>query len=70
MAALTTEAALARIASLPPDQAEVVLLRVLGDLSVREVGEIMGKRPGSVRVLQHRALKRLALQVSREVVTE
>lgn len=42
MAALTTEAALARIASLPPDQAEVVLLRVLGDLSVREVGESWG----------------------------
>ena len=70
MAALTAEAALARIAALPPDQAEVVLLRVLGGLRVGEVAEIMGKRPGTVRVLQHRALRRLARQVSRELVTE
>jgi len=70
MAGLTTEAALARIAALPPDQAEVVLLRVLGGLRVGEVAEIMGKRPGTVRVLQHRALRRLARQVSRELVTE
>lgn len=65
-----TEAALARIASLPGDQAEVVLLRVVAGLDLDEVAAIMGKRPGTVRVLQHRALKRLAEQISREVVTE
>jgi RNA polymerase sigma-70 factor, ECF subfamily len=69
MAALGTEAALARIATLPSDQAEVVLLRVLAGLGVDEVAEIMGKRPGTVRVLQHRALKRLAPAIRREVVT-
>jgi RNA polymerase sigma-70 factor (ECF subfamily) len=69
MTALSTAAALARIATLPPDQAEVVLLRVLGGLGVAEVASIMGKRPGTVRVLQHRALKRLAEQIRREAVT-
>ena len=69
MTTLTTEAAIARIAALPPDQAEVVLLRVLGGLSVQEVAAIVGKRPGTARVLQHRALKRLAREVRREVVT-
>lgn len=69
MAALGAEAALARIAALPPDQAEVVLLRVLGGLEVGEVARAMGKRPGTVRVLQHRALKRLAREIQREVVT-
>jgi RNA polymerase sigma-70 factor (ECF subfamily) len=69
MTTLSTEAAIARIAALPPDQAEVVLLRVLGGLSVQEVAGIVGKRPGTVRVLQHRALKRLAREVRREVVT-
>jgi RNA polymerase sigma-70 factor (ECF subfamily) len=64
MAALSTEDALARIAALPPDQAEVVLLRILGDLSVRDVAAVMGKRPGTVRVLQHRALRRLAQQLA------
>jgi RNA polymerase sigma-70 factor (ECF subfamily) len=68
--ALDTEAAVARIAALPPDQAEVVLLRVLGGLSTKQVAAIVGKRPGAVRALQHRALKRLARTISREVVTE
>lgn len=52
--------ALARIRQLPPAQAEVVLLRVLGSFSVEEVAEITGRSPGSVRVMQHRALRRLA----------
>lgn len=52
--------ALALIRTLPTDQAEAVLLRVLGDLSVSEVAEIMGRREGAVRVLVHRGLKRLA----------
>jgi RNA polymerase sigma-70 factor (ECF subfamily) len=70
MAGLTTEAAIARIATLPPDQAEVVLLRILGGLGVRDVAAITGKRPGTVRVLQHRALRRLAREVRREAVTK
>jgi RNA polymerase sigma-70 factor (ECF subfamily) len=55
--------------SLSRDQAEVVLLRVLGDLSVERVAEIMDKRPGAIRVLQHRALRRLAEAARREGVT-
>lgn len=54
------DTALALIRTLPSDQADAVLLRVLGDLSVGEVAEIMGKREGAVRVLVHRGLKRLA----------
>jgi RNA polymerase sigma-70 factor (ECF subfamily) len=45
---------------LPADQAEIVLLRVVAGLDVAAVAEITGKRPGAVRVAQHRALKRLA----------
>ena len=48
------------VRSLTPDQAQVVLLRVLADLDVDQVARIIGKRPGAVRVLQHRALRRLA----------
>jgi len=66
LAADDTETALARIAALPPDQGEVILLRVLAGLDVGEVAEIMGKTPGAVRVLQHRALQRLAEQLTRE----
>jgi len=58
--AISSRAAVALIATLPPDQAEVVLLRVLAGLKVAQVAAITGKRPGNVRVLTHRALRRLA----------
>ena len=64
MTELATEAALGRLATLSPDQAEVVLLRVLGGLPVAEVAKIVDKKPGTVRVLQHRALRRLASETS------
>ncbi|MEA2703943.1 MAG: polymerase sigma-70 factor, subfamily [Actinomycetota bacterium] len=58
---LATAAVVARVAAaLTPDQAEVVLLRVVGGLQVSQVAELMGKRPGTVRVLQHRGLRRLS----------
>jgi RNA polymerase sigma-70 factor (ECF subfamily) len=52
-------AALSLIRRLPPEMAEAVLLRIVGDLSVADVAEIMGKRAGTVRVLVHRGLQRL-----------
>jgi RNA polymerase sigma-70 factor (ECF subfamily) len=54
---------------LPPAQAEVVVLRVLGDLDVKTVATILGKSVGSVRVLQHRALRHLQQDFSRQPVT-
>jgi RNA polymerase sigma-70 factor (ECF subfamily) len=61
IAAVAADEAVRRIvALLPTDQAEVVLLRVVGGLPVEDVAAITGKRPGTVRVLQHRALRRLA----------
>ena len=65
MAALGTQAALDLIASLAPAQAEVLLLRVVADLSVDEVAKIVGKRPTAVRALQHRAIVTLARRAAR-----
>lgn len=56
----TTDWALSVIATLPADQAEVVTLRVVGQLEVNEVAELTGRTPNHVRVLTHRGLKRLA----------
>ncbi len=42
------------------DQAEVIMLRVLGDLSVAQVARVMGHDVNWVGVTIHRALKRLA----------
>ena len=58
--AAALDRALALVSSLPPDQAEAVMLRVVADLSVSEVAAIMQRREGAVRVLVHRGLKRLA----------
>jgi RNA polymerase sigma-70 factor (ECF subfamily) len=70
MTAISTEAALAFIGALPPDQAEVVLLRVVGGFSSKEVAKIMGKTAGTVRVLQHRALVALSKKLGLEPVTK
>jgi RNA polymerase sigma-70 factor (ECF subfamily) len=65
MAAISTQQALDLIATLPPAQREVLLLRVVADLSVDEVAKIVGKRPTAVRALQHRAVVGLARRAAR-----
>jgi RNA polymerase sigma-70 factor (ECF subfamily) len=61
VARLSLEALVARLRRLlPADQAEVLLLRVVQGLSVDEVATLTAKTPANVRVLQHRALIRLA----------
>jgi RNA polymerase sigma-70 factor (ECF subfamily) len=67
--AIWTQAVVALLATLPKDQAEIILLRVVGGLSNREVGRLVGKSPGAVRVAAHRGLRRLATLVDREGVT-
>lgn len=64
--AIGTDAALALIASLPPDQAEAVLLRVVVGLDAKTAGQVLGKRPGAVRTSAHRGLNRLAQRVERD----
>jgi len=50
------------------DQAQVLLLRVLGDLDAEQVAAIMERSPNWVRVTQHRALRKLARRLGREVL--
>ena len=69
-ASLGTDWAVSLIrSSLSEEQADVILLRVLGDLDVPTVARLVGKRPGTVRVIQHRALRRLARVLQGEGVT-
>jgi RNA polymerase sigma-70 factor (ECF subfamily) len=65
--AAATEAALALLARLPAEQAEVVALRVIAGLDVAAVAELTGRKPGTVRVVAHRALKRLEALVQDSV---
>jgi RNA polymerase sigma-70 factor (ECF subfamily) len=57
---LGTEWALALIATLPMDQAEAVMLRVVAGLDAAQAGAVLGKRAGAVRIAAMRGLRRLA----------
>ena len=64
--AISAQEAIDRLVDeLSPEQAEVVLLRVVGGLDAAEVGRIIDKSPGAVRVMQHRALRQLGAAFSR-----
>jgi RNA polymerase sigma-70 factor (ECF subfamily) len=64
--AVGTEAAIALIATLPRDQAEAVLLRVVVGLDAESAGRVLGKRAGAVRTAAHRGLRRLAAQLDQQ----
>ncbi|HEX6468504.1 MAG TPA: RNA polymerase sigma factor [Streptosporangiaceae bacterium] len=57
---ISTERTLALIGTLPPDQAEAVLLRVVLGFEPARAAQILGKRPGAVRTAAYRGLRALA----------
>jgi RNA polymerase sigma-70 factor (ECF subfamily) len=59
-----TDRAIALIGELPPDQAEAVMLRIVVGMDVAAVAELLGRTPGSVRVLCHRGLRRLERRIA------
>jgi RNA polymerase sigma-70 factor (ECF subfamily) len=54
------------IGKLKGDQKDVLLLRIVGEMSIDEVASALGKTPGAVKQLQRRALKALREHVSEE----
>lgn len=69
LARIGVRAALAMVASLPGDQAEIIMLRMVAGLDVQQVARITGKSPGAVRVATHRGLRRLASLADSAAVT-
>jgi RNA polymerase sigma factor (sigma-70 family) len=57
------------IAALPPDQRDVVLLRIVADLSIEDTAVALGKKPGAIKSLQHRALAALRRRLEQEGVS-
>jgi RNA polymerase sigma-70 factor (ECF subfamily) len=47
------------IAALPEDERALLALKVAGGLTAREIGEVLGKREGAVRVALHRVIQHL-----------
>jgi RNA polymerase sigma-70 factor (ECF subfamily) len=50
----------AALSHLSEDRRQVVVLRFVDGLTAREIGAVLDRSEGAVRVLQHRALKELA----------
>jgi RNA polymerase sigma factor (sigma-70 family) len=57
------------LAQLSTDQQNVILLRVLGDLTCDEVAQVTGKTPGAVKQLQRRGFETIKAELEREHVT-
>jgi RNA polymerase sigma-70 factor (ECF subfamily) len=55
----TQEQLRAAVRQLTRDQQQVILLRFGEGLKISDVSELMGKSEGAIKVLQHRAVKRL-----------
>ena len=49
---------------LPPDQRDVMVLRVIADLTIEQIAHVLGKREGAVKALQRRALENLRKKIS------
>jgi RNA polymerase sigma-70 factor (ECF subfamily) len=57
---------LALIDQLPDDRRQVILLRFVDELTAREIGVVLERSEGAVRVLLHRALRELAARLAEE----
>ena len=69
MRGLAEERVRRALATLTPDQREVILLRILGGFTIDEVAAVVRKRPGAVKALQARALERLRRSIASGAVT-
>lgn len=59
----------ALLAQLPDDQREVVTLRVVADLSLEQVADVMGRSVGAIKQLQRRGMLTLRSALAGEGVT-
>ena len=67
LAGITTQQLVAAVNQLGEEQRECIVLRFIQGMSVNETAEIMGKRDGAIKALQHRAVKRLATLLADEL---
>jgi RNA polymerase sigma factor (sigma-70 family) len=57
------------LAQLVPDQRDVLVLRLVGDLTIDQIAEVLGKQSGAVKALQRRGLAALRKIVAEHGVT-
>jgi RNA polymerase sigma-70 factor (ECF subfamily) len=57
--AMSAEKVKALCAQLPAEQADVIVLRILGDFTIEQIAQVIGKSAGAVKQLQRRGLENL-----------
>jgi len=57
----------AAIAALPEDQGDVLVLKYLGDLSLKEIAPLLGRSEAAAKSLLHRAVLSLRREIERRV---
>jgi RNA polymerase sigma-70 factor (ECF subfamily) len=68
LATVQAERVVAAIRRLSRDQQDVLLLRLLADLTVEEVARVLDKRAGAVKALQRRGLAALKKELAKQGV--
>jgi RNA polymerase sigma-70 factor (ECF subfamily) len=51
------------LAALAPNQREVLMLRIVDDLSIEQTAARLGRSPGAIKALQHRAIEAVRLRI-------
>lgn len=70
LARLSGDAVMALCEHLSADQRDVVLLRLVGDLSLEDTASALGKTTGAIKALQHRAVACLRKEMQEENLQE
>jgi RNA polymerase sigma factor (sigma-70 family) len=65
---LSRDHVLALLAALTDDQRDVLILRLVADLTVEQVADVMGKQVGAVKALQRRGLASVRRAIEQEGV--
>jgi RNA polymerase sigma factor (sigma-70 family) len=65
MRSLSDARVLAVLEQLTPDQRDALFLRLFARMTAEEIAAVIGKRPGAVKALLHRALAKIRREVSR-----
>ncbi len=65
-----TDTVLQYLDVLTPEQRDVLVMRVVADLTIEAIAEILGKRVGAVKAIQRRALRSLAKNFDGVVVPQ
>jgi RNA polymerase sigma-70 factor (ECF subfamily) len=69
IAGLTVARVRELVGRLSPEQQDVLLLRLFGDLTTPEIAAIVGKRAGAAKALLRRGLANLRKEISKEAVS-